>query len=266
MSTYLGVRTPDGTREEQQATYWSLENEHWRVVGLDTGYHSVKKVFWELFVRLLNLVWRKNPYAQSLKTKLPNRLLTWLKPKLTDDRGLIFLSHHQFVTTLDDRGSHPKPGEQIAMRIDRSPRTALWFCGHGHRLEVHGPHDAGKGRLKVLSRTVGHGAETDVVANPGKTAAGSALLFADNRLAPNETQQGFTGFAVLTFDGPKLAVDYVAVGDGGTGEIVYREAFKAEDGSVVPAGAPSYASTPGFVVRGLPDSVTPLPVAFHVAG
>lgn len=263
MKGHLGVKEGD-TELAQPATYFSIENEHWRVIGLDTGFHSVKKIFWELFVRLLNVFRRKHPWAQKLKTKLPDHLVTWLKPLVNGDKSLIFLSHHQYLTTLDKRGSHPQPGEQIAAEV-KSRRTAVWLCGHGHRLEIHEPVEAGD-KLTVLSRTVGHGAETDVVTlTEEKEAelAESPLRFADNRLAPGETRQGFTGFAVLDFEGADLSVDYVTLGADGT-QTVYRESLSADQGSAT-IGSSSHAHGEGFwVASGLPSSAERLPAPFEL--
>ena len=40
----LGMREPStGQVRPQKASFFCLENEHWRIIGLDTGYNSVRR-------------------------------------------------------------------------------------------------------------------------------------------------------------------------------------------------------------------------------
>ncbi len=62
------------------------------------------------------------------------------------------------------------------------------MSGHGHRLEIHAENTDQKHapNVTVLSRTVGHGAETDVVEKTQKIESKikqTRLEFADNRPA-----------------------------------------------------------------------------------
>jgi hypothetical protein len=137
----------------------------------------------------------------------------------------------------------------------------LWFCGHGHRLEIHGEDTSATApQLTILSRTVGNGAETDTVEITDKIRAKIAcngLQFADNRNAtvgrPEGGGTGYPGFATLRFTGDELAVDYYAVGpaDDGTDdgvEVVFREEFRAVDGNVADGSQViTDPSRPGYV-------------------
>ncbi|CAF4547299.1 unnamed protein product, partial [Didymodactylos carnosus] len=73
----------------QKASYWLLENDNWRVIGLDTGYDSYSVITIDKF-----------------PIKLPHQLMDWLQnvvclsPTMTDKRGLLFFSHHQVVSAL----------------------------------------------------------------------------------------------------------------------------------------------------------------------
>ena len=113
MAKHLGVRDGSGAGlRHQPATYFCLQNVHWTIVGLDTGYHSVKWAGLEGLVKLINMVpvLKGTRWAQSLKTKLPRATIKWLGGILADQsRAVILLSHHQDLTTLDKRGNHPKP-------------------------------------------------------------------------------------------------------------------------------------------------------------
>ncbi len=260
MRKHLGVRaSEDGPRVPQPATYFALESGHWSIVGLDTGYHSVKKFPWELAVKVLNWVplLSRAPLIRRLRTKLPSVIVRWLEPRLATGKAMVVLSHHQPVTSLDRRGSHPRPAQQVAGLA--GGRQVVWLCGHGHRLEVHAP--ATFGDLTVHARTVGHGHRTDVVRLRPRY---ELLVYADNRAAPDRRKQGYPGFTVLTFEGPRLTVDYVALAAGDAPEVVFREAFEAREGDARLA-AQSHAIGDGLFAAGLADSAEDLPVALDPA-
>jgi hypothetical protein len=78
------------------------------------------------------------------------------------NRGLIFLSHHQYITALDKRGDHIRPGEQIEAALGlNETRSVLWLQAHGHRLVTHDCQvnkDAPDAQhLEVYARTIGNG-------------------------------------------------------------------------------------------------------------
>jgi hypothetical protein len=237
MGQHLGLRDrSDSPIRHQPATYFCLRNSHWTIVGLDTGYHSVKWAGLEGLAKVINIVpiLKDTRWAQSLKTKLPDETLKWLQTILADDsRAIIMLSHHQDLTTLDKRGSHPKPREQISRLLDRH-RRILWLCGHGHRLEIHAESTDGRHapNATVLSRTVGHGAETDVIPDAEADAKikGSLLQFTDNRPG------GYPGFGTLRFTSEHLTITYYAIepaNDGSRKRInVFSEEFTSAGGNV----------------------------------
>src|SRR5262245_31827441 len=76
----LGLRTQGGMAG-QVTSFFCLQNEHWRIIGLDTAYHSRG---WPL----IGLI--KEPSC-----RLDEKLLTWLREVVRpqdDKRGLILLS------------------------------------------------------------------------------------------------------------------------------------------------------------------------------
>ena len=262
---YLGVRTGQTqARDEQTATYFCMENDHWLVIGLDTGYHSVKWAGIEGLVKILNKLWvlRNFSFIQDLKTKLPKEMLAWLEALLkrdgVGDKALIFLSHHQYLTTLDGRGDHPKPGKQIAALVRK--RRVLWFQGHGHRLEIHGEHTRNPGNLVVYARTVGNGSETDAVAltqDQIHKIGETGLRFADNRMKDPEEKSGYPGFATLEFKGDEVTIGYHALsGADGPTESVFSERVRSVDGDVSEPEVLDYRRDTGFIHGNLPDLPT----------
>ena len=76
----------------QTTSYWLLENDQWRIIGLDTGYDSFSLLF-----------------VDNASIKLPKKLIDWLitvvglSTTMTDKRGLIFLSHHQLLSAWNEK-------------------------------------------------------------------------------------------------------------------------------------------------------------------
>ena len=260
---HLGLRkATDGSRIAQQATYFCLRNDHWNVIGLDTGYHAVKWAGLEGLVLLINHVpiVKDTRWAQRLKTKLPDEMLDWLRVILADhSRAVVVLTHHQDVTTLDPRGPHPKPREQMSRSLTKH-RRILWLSGHGHRLEIHDENTDHRHapNLTVLSRTVGHGATTDVITKTNKIddkIKATRLEFADNRStdpqAPRPTE-GFPGFSTLRLEQERLDITYHAVvttpdTSEPNVEDVFHEAFTSAAGDVHGPFDRQHAHGPGYL-------------------
>ena len=124
----------------QKASFFCLENAHWRVIGLDTGYNSIGAPFIEQI------------FAPDCA--LPDALIAWLRDVLKqkdDRRGIVLMSHHQYFSAFDD--FYVKPAEQLAEFIDR---PVLWFWGHEHRMAIYGKERAGAG-IEAYGRCLGHG-------------------------------------------------------------------------------------------------------------
>lgn len=71
---HLGLG-PEETRAPQRATYFCVEDKHWQIIGLDTGYHSVKFGGVEMLMKILNKIWliSRISFIRDWKTKLPKR-------------------------------------------------------------------------------------------------------------------------------------------------------------------------------------------------
>lgn len=241
----LGIEGGENSQMRPQHTsYFCLENERWRIIGLDTGYHSVPPIGVALFVLVMSRLFKNWSWAQDLKTKLPAELSEWLRGILKadskDPKGLIFFSHHQYISALDSRGDYPKPGKQIS-RMLNSVRRVLWIYGHEHRLAGYQLQARrGADNLEVYGRAVGIGSEADTI-DLGSNKIDTLRLrdpkkpldFVDNRKANPGGQVGYPGWADLIFTGPELRIDYHTVDlDLGTQEIVLTETFKADAGNV----------------------------------
>jgi hypothetical protein len=189
----------------QQASFFCLENEFWRIIGLDTGYYSLKGIL---------------GIGPNLKLDLPDEHKEWLEKtvRLNDDnRGIIFLSHHQSFSAFEDE--FPNPGKYISS-IMKPGRDILWLWGHEHWFSVYGANKLENGS-NVYARCVGNsGMPVELNAKkkpkaPKNTDASHAfnrnLTLFDGRLREkmdDEIPIGYNGFCMLNVQDNKLRIDY----------------------------------------------------------
>jgi hypothetical protein len=217
---WLGMME-NGVPQGQKASFFCLENEDWRVIGIDTGYNSVGLPFVE--------------YLVQPDCALPPLLMDWLantvKPAEDDPRGIILISHHQYFSAFDD--AYPKAASQLATLFRR---PVLWFWGHEHRLTIYDKFAVRNG-VEAYGRCIGHaGMPVDLA--PAKAAHPDCpVLFVDKRVYQNDEHLhiGMNGFARLTFRSKQLLVDYVDL----HGTCIYTETWSAEGGQLHRDGGPS---------------------------
>lgn len=182
----------------QQASYFALRNDHWLVIGLDTGYHSIGIPIVE-----------KIPWFRP-SCKQPKAVIEWLRTVLQLDkdntRGVILLSHHQYYSAFDSE--HHRSAKDLASVIKR---PVLWFWGHEHRLAFYSAWTR-KGGVTAIGRCMGHGGLpiVDVSDGPKKSRRSRPLIAYDRRVrgAVDGRPVGYNGFVNLVFNGRKLTVEY----------------------------------------------------------
>ncbi len=185
---YFRLALPD---LDQKTSYLCLENAHWRIVGLDTGYYAKSFPFLELIVNFI---------------KLHRATVRWLETVVFADRAdrrpVILLTHHQWFSAFDSEYS--RIGRQLSPYLDQ---VLLWFWGHEHRFAGYAPF--GFGGKRVRARCIGHGGMPIELGGKIKHPD-RPLVFSDQR----ETRVidgnpiGSCGFAVLRLAGPELRVEY----------------------------------------------------------
>jgi hypothetical protein len=185
---------------KQQASYFCLENDFWRIVAIDTGYNSTGLDF--------------GPFKPSCK--IPDEVLTWLASLnlAGDDRGLIVMSHHQPWSSFETW--YKTPAKQLAKFINR---PVLWFWGHEHRMAIYGEYTMNG--ITARGRLIGHGGMPITLKKPNNSKCFCA--FTDMDLYPNSEglSVGFNGYATLEFSRANLHVDYLDL----NGHLVYSEAW-----------------------------------------
>ncbi|MFZ1320073.1 MAG: metallophosphoesterase [Ignavibacteria bacterium] len=188
----------------QKASYFCMENDHWRIVSLDTGYNSVG-------IPLLEYIFKP-------KCEFRKEILKWLKEELRideDKRGLIFMTHHQYCTAFEKEDEYVKPAEQLAKLIGRE-RPVLWIWGHEHRLTFFGKYASEKG-IPAYGRCIGNGGmpiEFKHKVLPEMDKKRNLILY-DERIYTKikNIDIGYNGFTILNFKGNELRIEYYDIKD-----------------------------------------------------
>lgn len=189
----------------QWASFFCLENEYWRIIGLDTGYNSTGLDWGNLSFIQKSKWYRKSVWLKPRCT-LPKPLLEWLQDTVKpdgDSRGLILLTHHGCYSAFGEW--YQVPARQLAGVIHR---PVIWFWGHEHRLAIYDRYQAPDG-LPAYGRCIGHGG---MPVERGKLPDIECPWLAwDNRRYYNDEQidVGFNGHTNLSLAGPELHVEYV---------------------------------------------------------
>ena len=209
-----------GKLKGQKASYFCLKNEHWLIIGLDTGYYSIG-------IPIFEMIFKPN-------AKLHRKQIEWLKNDLClqDDhqRGIILLSHHQYYSQFEP--GYNTPAKQLCQFIDR---PVLWFWGHEHRFAIYGKHTTKKGKLSAYGRCIGHGGLPieDISEQPKDDEEYSVgLVLYDKRvkeqIGESKTPVGYNGYANLFIRGKNLIVEYKD-----TEQCLVREEWKVDQNGVL---------------------------------
>ncbi len=185
-------------KRTQQAGFFCLENEYWRIIGLDTGYTSVGRP-------LLEVLFPPDCHLRKEQVE-------WLEEQVrlgdpSDRRGIIFLSHHPVISGF--RKGYPKPAEQIAEILNQPGRPVIWFWGHEHRLIGYKFQEAAKG-LQVYGRCIGTGGMPVEMDLPPDPRDRDRIAFYDQRVRARAGRHdiGYNGFVMLTLKDDSLIASY----------------------------------------------------------
>jgi predicted phosphodiesterase len=207
----LGIKNKDGKYDGQKAGFFCLENEYWRILGLDTGYHSVG---WPLLELL--------PYFTP-DARMDKLLIDWLTDVVklndpNDKRGLLLLSHNQYITAFHNEDEYFAPANQLAKLIGKN-RPVVWLWGHEHKFSMYEKAQVNEG-ITCYGRCIGHGGmpvevSTAEFARNNKTHGNTKLLMVDDRVRPNTNAfpLGLNGYVVVTLNNEQLEIGYFDVNE-----------------------------------------------------
>ena len=163
----------------QPASYFNLQNAHWRLIGLDSGYVN------------------HNLNAPQIE---------WLGDQFGGTAKTILMTHHHLFSPFRKRG------DVLEERLDpflADGRFFGWFWGHDHHLIEYTDYRG------VKCRCIGHGSIPYVPPDRRRVRHEVDIVRMETRPTPVSPSRGMHGFALLTFDGPALHIEYVDE-DGGT--------------------------------------------------
>lgn len=213
--------TAAGGNQRQQASFFCLENEYWRIIGLDTGYESLVYPF---------------KIDQNTDLDITPEQKEWLQNtiKLNDDkRGLIILSHHQILSAFEQE--FPNPQSTISTMMNPG-RDLIWLMAHEHWFSVYGPNKLHNGS-NVFARCIGNsGMPVELKVDGGtkrpknnnpKSPENRNLVLFDQRWRENINGNipiGHNGYVIITLQQEKLAIKYYDDNDRKpTGRLILEE-------------------------------------------
>ena len=232
---------PAGNLPGQGTSFFCLENDYWRILGLDTAYNSIGPPLLALggtgAANCRRSCWPG--CARSCRRAQP------AKPTM-------LLSHHQYFSGFDRE--YPLPAQQLEEFFDA---PLLWLWGHEHKLA--GYRLFGTGKLQVHGRCMGNGGmpvEPSALC-PGRPAA-ARVLFHDGRVNPlyAKDRLGFNGFARLHLRDAELTMEYCSLAAGDSQSpyqedpsVLLRERFVAGAHGISEPEVSVLTSEPGFVAN-----------------
>jgi len=190
-----------GSRDRTQLTsFFCLENDVWRIIGLDTGYNSIGlPILGEIpFINQIPGI----RATCKLEASMMNWLRTVVKPQ-ERPRTTILLTHHQYFSAFED--VFPKPAKQLSEFF--SGQELIWIWGHEHRFAIYEKYTPGA--FSAYGRLVGNGALPVEIMTPKKPDE-KALQYYDIRPynAYKGVTVGYNGFVNLEINGNSARLDY----------------------------------------------------------
>ncbi len=171
---------------QSRCSYFALVNEHWQILGLDSSY--------------------KDPDVPDLQEPQGQ----WLSEHVggAGRRGTLLMTHHQPFSAYEtvDTPLLKTIGEALA-----GHRVEAWLWGHEHRCAVY-PPDVDP--LVGYTALIGHGGvpslRSAAVGPEGQSDVDPKDLLWEclDYYEVGEDHWGLGGFAVLTFTGPRLEIQY----------------------------------------------------------
>lgn len=203
MGTYqAGTNNPV---QSQEGSFFCLENDCWRIIGLDTGYDSLAGA----------------GVTDNINLDLTDEQKDWLQNVIKvneDNRGLIFLTHHQPFSAFEPEFLAPAA---YLSSIISPARDIIWLWGHEHWFSVYGANKLPNG-TNVYGRCIGNGGmPVELYENGGikkpkdpnnvGNAENRNLVIYDQRtreVMKNDIHLGHNGYTILTLNATNLTISY----------------------------------------------------------
>lgn len=195
----------------QPNPFFGLYNDQWTILGLDTGYDSLQTKWYKRFFNL---------HPNNVDLGIPEQQLAWMRanPDLFKaGKGIILLSHHQYITAFDGETEFRRPAEQ--MKEFLGDRPVIWLWGHEHRFSIYNRYTPADGKhITAYGRCIGNGSMVNEHLESRKLnatyAVSRGLELYDFRAADTvlvggkPLDIGYNGFAELTLLNEVLEITY----------------------------------------------------------
>jgi hypothetical protein len=172
-------------RFQQPASYFSLGNQHWRFIGLDTGYidHDLNK-----------------------------EQVAWLTAQFEGGHSkTILLTHHQLFSAYEDTDT-----DALKSKVQpflKAHQIYGWFWGHEHLCVVYQDH------WGVKARCLGNGC---FPYNPPTNPPQVPVTWLDTRhQVADPDYRGIHTFALLRISGQQIEIEYIDQ----NGDVGYHETW-----------------------------------------
>jgi len=212
----LGMKNSE---KGQEASYFCLESEFWRIIAIDTGYNSVG-------IPLLGAIplLREIPWIGT-DCRLEQDFLDWLKTVVqvkTKPKATLVLGHHNYFSAFSER-VYTRPARQMAEFFQ--DQEFIWLWGHEHRLGIYDKFKTPEG-LTVYGRCIGHGGMPIEMVQPDKSIAPLKLYDTRSHVLSDGSPVGQNGFVKLKLTDDKLTLIYVDIDN----IELFSEEFKPDSG------------------------------------
>ena len=131
--------------------------------------------------------------------------LKWLEGQFGGRAKNVLLSHHHLLSPFRKRGNALE--EALDPHL-KDGRLFGWIWGHEHHLIEFADYRG------VKCRCIGHGSLPYVPPDRRRQRQPADIVRWETRPSPLMPSRGIHGFALLTFDGPALHIEYVDEGGG----------------------------------------------------
>jgi Calcineurin-like phosphoesterase len=171
---------------KQPASFFSLQNDSWQFLAMDTGLHDASPVA-----------------LGDTPTFLDPGEAAWVCAKVNGQgtRKTILFSHHQLFSGYEKIGNSPVNQSLLNQLKSILNNTTMWFWGHEHNLVIFDKY------LDVFGRCIGHGAFPVGIDEPVKPALPGVPVNMNIRLDKGQSFYRH-GFAILQINGPAGTVSY----------------------------------------------------------
>ncbi len=171
-------------RRQAGSSWFSIENRHWRIVGLDTAWDE-QGIHDPRTERGL-----QDPQASELA-----------RMAAEDRRPFMLLSHHQLFSAYESVG--PYLQSRLKPLLDNG-RIRAWLWGHEHKCIAYEPFGGVE-----YSRCIGHGG-VPVYPVPEPPDADPRVAWVERDWFDGWIERwALMGFAILDFDGADVQVRYI---------------------------------------------------------